>query len=131
MSDNQTADGGPEARFKSYLAEGKFMIQRSRSTGAFVFYPRTLNPGSGEDDLEWVEASGAGVVYATTCTRRPVDKGGDYNVALIDLDEGPRIMARVEGIPPDKVEIGMKVVARIASIRGEPAIIFEPASGTS
>ncbi len=54
-----------------------------------------------------------GTVYATTCTRRPADKGGDYNVALIDLAEGPRMMSRVEGIAPDKVQIGMKVKARV------------------
>jgi uncharacterized protein len=118
---------GPEAQFKAYLAEGKFMIQRSRSTGRFVFYPRAITPGSGENDLEWSEASGNGVVYATTCMRRPAAKGGDYNVALIGLAEGPRMMARVEGIPPDQVRIGMNVRAEVAALNGEPAIIFHPA----
>jgi len=126
MSD--TFDGpGPEARFKAYLAEGKFMIQRSASTGAHVFYPRTINPGTGEADLEWVEASGEGTVYATTVTRQRPEKGGDYNIALIDLAEGPRMMARVEGIAPDAVTIGMKVKAKIGEAGGEPAIVFEPA----
>jgi uncharacterized protein len=127
MTENPFEGAGPEARFTAFLAGGKFMIQRSRTTGQFVFYPRTINPGSGEADLEWVDASGKGVVYATTCTRRQVEKGGDYNVALIDLDEGPRMMARVEGVPPDKVELGMKVKARIGTLKGRPAIIFEPA----
>ncbi|MBK0400260.1 OB-fold domain-containing protein [Limibaculum sp. M0105] len=117
---------GPEARFKAYLAEGRFMIQRSRSNGAHVFYPRVAMPGTGEADLDWVEASGLGTVYATTCNRARPEHGGDYNIALIDLDEGPRMMARVEGIAPDAVTIGMRVRATIGEIKGEPAVIFQP-----
>jgi uncharacterized OB-fold protein len=118
---------GPEARFKAYLAQGKFMIQRSRRSGKYFFYPRAFEPGTGDTDLEWVEASGDGVVYATTCTRRPAEQGGDYNVALIDLAEGPRLMSRVEGVAPDAVKIGMRVKARVGAIKGEPALLFDPA----
>ncbi len=62
MSEDASRELGPEARLRAYLAEGKFMIQRSRSTGAYVFYPRAAAPRTGESDLEWVEASGDGVV---------------------------------------------------------------------
>lgn len=120
---------GPEAQFKAFLAEGKFMIQRSAATGAHVFYPRVAAPGSGGADLAWVEASGQGIVYATTVTRQRPEKGGDYNIALIDLAEGPRMMARVDGIAPDAVQIGMKVRARVDELSGEPAVIFEPVEG--
>ena len=118
---------GPEARFQAFLAEGRFMIQRSASTGKHVFYPRVLMPGGGEADLEWVEASGEGTVYATTITRRRPEKGGDYNVALIDLAEGPRMMSRVVGVEPGDVKIGMKVRAKIEELNGAPAVVFEPA----
>lgn len=118
---------GPEARFHAYLAEGRFMIQRSRSTGAHVFYPRPFVPGSGETDLDWVEASGEGRVYATTVNRRSPDKGGSFNVALIDLAEGARMMSRVVGIPPEQVRIGMKVRARIEELNGAAAVVWEPA----
>lgn len=117
---------GPEAAWRGFLAQGKFMIQRSASTGRHVFYPRVAAPGTGETDLEWVEASGRGTVYATTCTRQRPEQGGDYNISLIDLEEGPRMMARVEGAAPDAVTIGMKVRARIGTLAGEPAVIFEP-----
>ena len=56
-------------------------------------------------------------------------KGGDFNLSLITLDEGPRMMARVEGINPDEVEIGQKVKARISDLNGEPAIIFDVIKG--
>ena len=123
-----TFDGpGPEAVFRAYLAAERFMIQRSASTGIHVFYPRVMMPCSGEADLEWVEASGAGTVYATTVNRRRHEKGGDFNVALIDLAEGPRMMSRVVGIAPEDVKIGMKVTAKIEELNGAPAVLFEPA----
>ena len=125
MPENLTSSIGPEQRFKNYLDEGKFMIQRSKSLEKFFFHPRVAFPGTGERDLEWVEVSGNGVVYSTTCNRRLPEKGGDFNLSLITLDEGPRIMSRVEGIDPDKVEIGQKVKARISSLNGEPAVIFD------
>ncbi|MDW8445181.1 MAG: zinc ribbon domain-containing protein [Acetobacteraceae bacterium] len=63
-------NAGPEAQFRAFLAEGRLMLQRSRSTGRYVFFPRVAAPGTGERDLEWVEASGLGTVYATTVTRQ-------------------------------------------------------------
>ncbi len=117
---------GPEAVFRAHLGEGRFMIQRSASTGAYVFYPRLVAPGTGEADLAWVEASGEGTVYATTVARRRPSSGGDYNVALIDLAEGPRMMSRVVGIAPDAVTIGMRVRAKVDELNGAPAVLFEP-----
>jgi uncharacterized OB-fold protein len=121
MVDNSKALG-PEAQFKAYLAEGRFMIQRSRSTGRHVFYPRVAVPGSGETDLEWVPASGDGTIYSITVNRT---REGSYNVALVDLAEGPRLMSRIEGV--ETAQIGTRVKARIASIDDEPAIVFDVA----
>ena len=125
MPENLTSTVGPEQQFKNFLSEGKFMIQRCKSLNKFFFHPRVAFPGSGERDLEWVEASGNGVVFSSSCNRRLPEKGGDFNLSLITLEEGPRMMARVEGIDPDKVEIGQKVKARISSLNGEPAVIFD------
>jgi uncharacterized OB-fold protein len=122
-----TANLGPEARFRAYLDQGKFMIQRSKSSGRYVFYPRVAAPGTGETDLEWVEASGHGTVYSTTVVRNRPEKGGDYNVALIDLEEGPRMMSRVVDIEPSAIEIGMKVRAKVGELDGKPQVLFTPA----
>ena len=111
---------GPEAQFKAFLAEGRFMIQRSRSSGRHVFYPRVAVPGSGATDLEWVPASGEGTVYAITVNRT---REGAYNIALVDLAEGPRMMSRVEGV--ETAPIGARVKARIVPIDGEPALVFD------
>lgn len=116
---------GPEQVWRGHLADGKFMIQRSVSTGAYVFYPRPFVPGTGETDLEWVEASGEGTVYATTVNRRSPEKGGTFNLALIDLAEGPRMLSRVVDIAPEDVAIGMTVRARIEELNGGPAVVWE------
>jgi uncharacterized OB-fold protein len=120
-----SADVRPDKEFAAFLAEGRFMIQRSRSSGRFVFYPRVAEPRTGARDLEWVEASGAGTVYAVTVVRkRPPD--ADYNVALVDLDEGPRLMSRIDGLPADQARIGLKVQARIVTEDGARFVVFTP-----
>lgn len=115
----------PDVAFRGFLEEGRFMLQRSRSSGAYVFYPRVAEPGTGATDLEWVEASGRGVVYSTTVARQKPPTPS-YNVALIDLAEGPRMMSRVEGVAPEAVKIGMVVQARIATTEAGPLILFDP-----
>lgn len=123
MSD---APGGPDATFAAYLADGRFMLQRSHSSGRYVFYPRLLEPESGNGDLAWVEPSGLGTVYATTVVRRRPEKGGPYNIALIDLDEGVRLMSRIETIDPGDVVIGMRVRAHVAVDRAPAVLVFHP-----
>lgn len=117
---------GPAEQFRRFLAEGKLMLQRSRSSGRFVHYPRIAEPGSGTSDLEWVEATGHGVVYSTTIVR-PRPPAAPYAVVLVDLEEGPRMMASVEGCPPEAVTIGMKLLAAIADRDGMQTVIFRPA----
>nr|WP_313808482.1 OB-fold domain-containing protein [Sphingobium sp.] len=116
----------PEAEWRAHLAEGRFMIQRSRSTGGHVFYPRVAEPGTGAQDLEWVEASGLGTVHAVTIVRKK-DPADSYNVVLIDLAEGPRLMSRVDGIAVDDVKIGMAVRAHIIQEGDKPLLVFAPA----
>lgn len=113
----------PEAEWSAHLAQGHFMIQRSRSTGGYVFYPRIAEPGTGARDLEWVEASGRGTVHAVTVVRKK-DPADSYNVVLVDLEEGPRLMSRVDGSPPEAVTIGMPVSARIVSEQDRPLLVF-------
>lgn len=116
----------PEAEWRAHLAEGRFMIQRSRSTGGHVFYPRVAEPGTGADDLEWVEASGDGIVHAVTIVRKK-DPADSYNVVLVDLAEGPRLMSRVDGVAVEQVKIGMAVRANIVKEGDQPLLVFVPA----
>jgi uncharacterized OB-fold protein len=99
------------------------MIQRSRSTGRHVFYPRIAAPGTGEQDLEWVAATGRGTVYAITVNR---GRDATYNLALVDLEEGPRMMTRIDGV--ETVPIGTAVTAKIIEDAGAPLVVFEVAA---
>ncbi|GHE04033.1 hypothetical protein U879_20990 [Defluviimonas sp. 20V17] len=110
---------GPQQAFEAYLAKGRFMLLKSRATGEHVFYPKVMAP-SGATDLDWVEARGTGTIYAITVNRK---REGCYNIALVDLDEGVRMMATVAGV--ETVPIGTRVRARIEA--GEtPRIVFNP-----
>ena len=129
MSEILTDQVGPEKQFYDFLSDGKIKIQRNKNTGEFFFHPRVAFPGTGERELEWVEISGKGIVHSSSCNRRLPEKGGDFNLSLITLEEGPRMMARVEGVEPDKLDIGQKVKARISDLNGEPAIIFDVLQG--
>jgi len=125
---NYRAPLGIDAQFQKHLDEGRFMIQRTRSTGEAFFYPRIAQPGSGATDLEWFAPSGRGVVYSTSVvrTKPPAEP---YNVALVDLEEGPRLTTRVVGVPPSEVRIGMPVSARIEQVDGKALLVFVPTSG--
>lgn len=125
MSDPYEGLPRPERDYNAFLAQGSFMLQRSRETGKFFFHPRVAEPLTGSTDLEWVQASGRGTVYSTTVIRQK-PPAADYNVALIDLAEGPRMMSRVEGLPPAEVKIGMPVAARIIDENGRALLVFTP-----
>lgn len=121
---------GPDAYFRAQLGAGRIMLQRSNRSGRCFFYPRVCEPGTGDRDLDWVEASGLGTVHSTTVVRQKPEQGGDYNLALIDLDEGPRMLSRVIGPPPAEVAIGARVRARIGRLDdapdGELLVLFHP-----
>ncbi|KAA8607485.1 DNA-binding protein [Salipiger aestuarii] len=120
-------DQGPDAVFAAKLAEGVFEIQKCNGCGAHVFHPRVICPACGSADLGWVAPTGQGTVYARTIVRRKPERGGDYNVVLVDLQEGVRMMSRVDGIAHDEIAAGLKVSATIGEgPDGEPAVVFRP-----
>jgi hypothetical protein len=118
----------PEKEFFEHLQQGRFLLQRvcSAPQGSGFFYPpRMAAPGSGETDLEWAAPSGLGTVYSTTVIRQKPPTP-HYNLALVDLAEGPRLMARVDGIAPEAVKVGMAVRARVIEEAGQSMVVFEP-----
>ena len=115
---------GPETEWREALARGELLLQRARGSGRCFFPPRVAEPGSGDGDWEWVASTGKGAVYSATVVY-PRPPAEPYNVVLVDLDEGVRIMSRVIGA--DEVKIGMPVRARIDREGDEPLLLFEPA----
>jgi uncharacterized OB-fold protein len=111
---------GPDEIFAAELAAGHFKIQRCQICAMARFPPALVCSICGSPDLRWIEASGNGEVYATTTVH---ERAANYNVSLITLEEGPRMMSRVEGIPEIAVRVGMNVRARIAN-QPQPHIVF-------
>lgn len=115
---------GPEAEWRAALHDGRLLLQRGRDSERCFFPPRVAEPGTGAVEWDWVEASGAGTVYSATRVH-PRPPEAPYNVVLVDLAEGVRMMGRVTGDTP--VTIGMAVRARITDQAGEPIVLFDPA----
>lgn len=122
-----TVPSGVELAYFRHISQGKFQIQHCRDCARHVFYPREICPHCSSQELEWVTPSGRGTVYSHTTVQRKPDAGGDYNVSLIDLKEGVRMMACVTGTPPAEVKIGMTVTAKVVERNGAQVVVFEEA----
>ncbi len=97
----------PAVTYRRHLGNGKLGYQRCADCSAAVFYPRVLCPICGGGALEWRESAGRGTLYATTAVH---SRNRDpRNVVLVDLDEGFRMMSRIEDVPAEEVEIGTRV----------------------
>ncbi len=114
MTDNENSaalvDKSPLATYQGFLGEGKLAYQWDPSNGRAVFFPRLIGPKSGNPQLEWRISRGLGTVYATTMIHQRGEP--PYNVSLVDVDEGFRMMTRVHAPEGQPVAIGMRVAMR-------------------
>jgi len=115
---------GIQNQHQAALDQGNFLIQHCGVCSKHVYFPRESCPYCGAVDLTWVTPSGHGTVYSVTTVRRKPEVGGDYNVSLIDLDEGVRLMSRVVDPSPDAVRIGQRVMASVQLNEGKGLIVF-------
>lgn len=102
------------APFWSAAGEGRLLYQRCPACGHRQFYPRAACTACGADP-EWAEASGRGEVHTFTIVRQfgapPFKDELPYVVAMIELEEGVRMMGNVTGCDVEAVRIGMPVEA--------------------
>ena len=101
----------PLATYLKHLDSGELAFQVSGPDAQPVFFPRVVAPGTGSTELSWRVSRGEGTVYATTVVHYKGE--APLNVALIDMDEGFRLMSRVEDIEATAVKIGMRVKLRV------------------
>jgi uncharacterized protein len=111
--------------------QGRLMVQRCRDCGEAQLYGRA-HCRRCRGAVVWEEASGRGTVYSFTVIRqnyvRPFRDLVPYVVALVDLEEGPRVMTNIVGCEPEAVRIGMPVTARFEPVSDDAGIaLFEPA----
>ena len=95
------------------LKEHKLSIQKCSQCGQFRFPPRIICPYCMSLESEWVEVEGGGTVYSFTIVHHaytPAYEGElPYVVAIIEIEEGIRLISNIVGCKPEQVEIGMHV----------------------
>lgn len=108
--------------FWQACAEGRLVYQRCAACARAQFPPRTRCAACLADALHWRESARVGTVHShTTVMRAPTEafRGAvPYVIALVDLDEGFRMMMNLRGCEPDAVRIGSRV-----------RVNFEPSGG--
>lgn len=125
----------PDAETQPYwdaAKEGRLLIRRCNACKRAYFYPRDFCPTCWSEDVSWEEASGRATLYTWSVVRRndlpPWPERVPYVAAVVDLEEGPRMMTNVEGCELDELTIGMPLVVDFRADTDEiTAPIFRPA----
>jgi uncharacterized protein len=101
--------------FWDSLKEHAVKLQRCGGCSQLIFYPRALCPSCMSADLAWTSVSGRGVVHAFAIPHRHPNPAfgstAPFVVALIELEEGARMMSNLVGVDPtpEAVKVGMAV----------------------
>jgi uncharacterized protein len=96
------------------------------------WYPRVLCEECGGRNFSWSKSSGRGTVFSFTIIREVVmnspafEKEIPYALAIIELEEGVRMVAQVVECEPNQVKIGMPVQAFFEKIDGFTIVKFKP-----
>jgi uncharacterized protein len=100
--------------FWEMARSGVLGLQVCAACGHHTFPARVTCPRCWSGELDWVVASGHGTLYSFTTLHRPpapeFEADVPYTVALVDLAEGPRMMARLHGIAGEQVRCGMELM---------------------
>ncbi|MGE4238991.1 MAG: Zn-ribbon domain-containing OB-fold protein [Ramlibacter sp.] len=101
------------APFWRAVHEGRFVLPTCGDCGKRHFYPRALCPHCRSLNVKFAPAAGQGTIYSYTVNRQPAgaEFAADvpYVVALVTLDEGPRMLTRIVNTTPEWVKIGQRV----------------------
>ncbi len=101
---------------------GKLLIQQCTKCGEAFHYPRSVCPFCMSDQPEWKECSGDGTIYSFSIMRR----GEPYVLAIVTLDEGPRLMTNIVDCDFDAIEIGQQVSVTFKDVDGVAVPMFAP-----
>ena len=108
------------APYWSALKENRLILKYCRDCGRHHFYPRALCPHCHSDALEWSDARGTGSIYSFTVARRPAGAAfkadAPYVVAVVELDEGARMMTNIVTDDVNAVRIGQRVAVHFDAV---------------
>ena len=123
----------PESRpFWDAAREGRFLIARCGSCGRAHHYPRPFCPFCWSEDVSWEDASGRATLYTYSTVfmndLQPFKAALPYIAAVVDLEEGPRVMTNVIDCAPADLRIGMALQVDFRELTDEiTAPVFRPA----
>jgi len=125
----------PETRpFWEAARRHELTLQRCRTCGRYIYYPRAACPHCLSGDLEWRRVSGRGTLTTFTVVHRGqkgFPLGTPYVIAIVELAEGPRLMTNLVGIEPDptKIRIGMPLEVVFEDVSADISLPrFRPAA---
>lgn len=123
----------PETRkYWDGLASGSLRIQQCIPMKHSYFYPRTSCPVCGTEDVEWVTASGRARLHSYVISHRPAPGfSPPYVIAVVELEEGPRMMTNIVGVPPlaGQLDLDMELVVEFEARSDEITVpLFRPAT---
>ena len=112
--------------------EGRLLIKRCNACGRAHHYPRPFCPSCWSEDVEWQEATGRGTVYTYSIVFRndlaPFSEWGPYVPAVVELEEGPRLMTNIVDCDPESLAVGLPVRVAFRELTEEwSAPVFRPA----
>ncbi|AKH42909.1 hypothetical protein FHS61_000682 [Altererythrobacter atlanticus] len=111
--------------------DGTLLIQRCKSCGTSRHPPSPLCHSCHSAEREWVRSDGNGEVWSFSVLREPLGGWGGplpAVVAIIELEEGVKMVSNLVGVEPEAVGIGMKVKVCFENGDGEIALPrFRPA----
>ena len=115
------------------MVQHRLVVQECAACGTRRYPATTYCPACRSDASRWIESGGTGKVFSWVVVHHPVPKeayAGDvpYVVALIDLDEGVRMVSNIVEIAPSAIQANMRVRVRFDDV--EPGITlprFTPA----
>ncbi|MEX0799929.1 MAG: Zn-ribbon domain-containing OB-fold protein [Dehalococcoidia bacterium] len=100
-------------QFYNWTRKGELRFQRCNDCDAWRHVPREMCAECGSWDWQWEPSSGRGTLFTWTTIARPLHPAfaadAPYAVAVIEMEEGVRIVSRVADTPPDQLEIDMPV----------------------
>ncbi len=118
------------APFFEGAARGALMLQRCRNCSRHAFPVEEICTNCLQTDYEWVEASGDATLHTFAVMHRLYHPGFadelPYNIAVVELAEGPRMNARVDA-PNDDLEVGMALKAAFEQAEDVSVPVFKPA----
>ncbi len=120
----------------SFFFEGakqhQLLIQQCMNCGTLRHPPRPACANCRSFEWDAATASGRGTIYSFVVNHYPQVPAFDYPlvVALVELEEGTRLVANVSGITPEEMAIGLPVVAEFVEFDEDLTLpVFRPATG--